>query len=299
MSLAIGAVHAVQDAVLDGGGWASTILTIPRRPEVAANEAATIVFTVLGGLIAMYAVGYGIRAWWRDGNRIPAYFVVGGLLATAFEPLLDMAAGVWYPATGGIVAFEAAGTRIPAWVPLFYIWIIGGQAYLCWRAFERKAPPSEVWKLALFIAVVDTLTESFGCGIMSGVYGYFGQQPLNPYGFPLWYPVVNTVAPMLGGALFYVLRNALPSSHASGREWMLPLTVPVGWAMACAGAGFPVWMSLHSDWGLVGVHIACAFTLLLSYNAMIVIFVMTRTPGYGSRVAGETASARTEEGATL
>jgi hypothetical protein len=275
--------------------WATTIpipipMTIPGRPEVAANEGATVVFGVLGVLISGFAVGYGIRAWWRDGNRIPMYFMLGGLLATAFEPLLDMAAGVWYPATGGIVAFEAAGTRIPVWVPLFYIWIIGGQAYLCWRAFERKASPRDLWKLALFIAVVDTVTESFGCGLMSGVYGYFGQQPLNPYGFPLWYPVVNTVAPMLGGALFYVLRNAV----ASRGEWMLTLTVPVGWAMACAGAGFPVWMSLHSDWGIVGAHVACAFTLLLSYYSMIVIFVITRTPGYEPRA---TAQARATQGA--
>jgi hypothetical protein len=263
------------DAMLQTFPAAYDVLsTIPRRPETDANIPATITFSVLGVLIAAGFIGYGVKAWVRDGNRIPAYFLTGGLLATLFEPLLDLAAGVWYPARGGIVAFEAAGTRIPIWVPLYYIWIIGGQAWVCWRVFERRSDARTVWKWFGFVALVDVATESFGVPI--GAYGYFGNQPLNPYGFPLWYAVVNAAAPMLAGALFHVMRPALPER----RHWMLILTVPVGWGMACAGAGFPVWMSLHSDWPLWAAHIACAVTFGLAYFTMVAVMAITRTPGY-------------------
>jgi hypothetical protein len=248
------------------------LATIPRLPQKDANEAATVAFTILGLIIAAGAIGYGLRAWRRKRDPMPLYFLAGGLLATGFEPLLDLAAGVWYPSRGGIVAFTAAGTRIPLFVPLYYIWIIGGQAYLCWRAFNRKASVRDLWKLAALIAVVDLVTESFGVPI--GAYGYFGQQPLNPYGFPLWYPMVNTVAPMLAGAIFHVLLPRLPARQ----RWILPLAIPVGWAMACAGAGFPVWMSLHSDWPIWAAHIACAVTFVLGYFVMTICFAMTDSP---------------------
>jgi hypothetical protein len=64
----------------------------------------------------------------------------------------------------------------------------------------------------------------------------------------------------------------------SRQRWMLPLSIPVGWAMACAGAGFPVWMSLHSDWPIWGAHVACAVTFVLGYFVMTVCFALTDTP---------------------
>jgi len=252
----------------------TVLATIPRRPSADSLDGWTVLFTVMGVLLSGFAVGYGLVRWRRTGDAIPLMFMAGGLMAASYEPLLDMAAGVWYPDRGGWIAYVAAGTRVPLWVPIHYIWIIGGQAYVCWRAFERRASPATVWKVFAYVAVSDIVIESIG--ILLGVYGYYGPQPLNVWGFPLWWPIVNAAAPMFGGALFFVLRGRISPKQ---QWWMLPLAVPIGWAMTCSGAGYPVWMALHSDWPLWASHVASVFTLLFCYWIVALCRVLCRTPG--------------------
>jgi hypothetical protein len=102
-----------------------------------------------------------------------------------------------------------------------------------------------LWALVGIFAVNDIVLETIGVRVLR-VYAYFGTQPLNPWGLPLWYVPCNAVGPVMVAALFHVMRNQLRGWRMLAAVWFFPMSF-VGVYAAC---GWPVWISLNSDWGI-------------------------------------------------
>jgi hypothetical protein len=244
--------------------------TQPIRP---ALYPAYTIFTVLSAAVLAVFAGYAVRRWFTDRDGVPAMFLVGGAVASLFEPLLDVNGGVWYPETGGIAYLTLLGVRLPLFVLTSYIWIIGGQAYLCWRAFDQRWPLPRMLKLIAFVAVTDVVTEFIGVGM--GAYGYYGNQPFQVLGFPLWYPAVNTVAPPFGGAAYHLLRPYLRGP----RSVLGPLMVVIGISGGYSVCGWPLWTGLQAEASLPVMYLLCIPVAVLTFVAVLLVLVVTRTPG--------------------
>jgi hypothetical protein len=244
------------------------------QPVKAAEYPAYTLFTVLSCVILAVGIVYATRRWIQHRDIVPTLFLLGGGIATLFEPLLDVNGGVWYPETGGIEVFTLLDVRIPLFVFTSYIWIIGGQAYLCWRAFDERWALPKFLKLITFIELTDICTEFFGVGM--GAYGYYGSQPFQVLGFPLWYSIVNTVAPLIGGAAFYLLRPYLTGWHAP----LGVLMVPIGISASYCACGWPLWTGLQEEAPLGVMYLLVIPTALLAYTIVRLLFVVTKVPGF-------------------
>jgi hypothetical protein len=103
-------------------------------------------------------------------------------------------------------------------------------------------------------------------------YTYYGKQPLEILGFPLWWGFVNPVMPMLAGALIYRLRPQLTSA------WKLLAIIPIipmADGIANAAAGFPMWIALNQNhpsylwtyiamFGTLGLALYCVWIISLA-----------------------------------
>lgn len=243
------------------------------QPVRPALFPAYTLFTVLSALMLAVFVGYAIKRSFTAHDGVPFMFVIGGAIASLFEPLLDVNGGVWYPETGGISFLTLLGVRLPVFVLTSYTWIIGGQAYLCWRAFDQRWPLERMLRLIAFVAVTDVMTEFIGVGM--GAYGYYGNQPFQVLGFPLWYPLVNTVAPLFGGATFYLLRPYLRGPRSVLGLLMVVIGISGGYSVC----GWPLWTGLRSDAPMPVMYLLCIPTAVLTFVAVLLTLVVTRTPG--------------------
>ncbi|MBA3741825.1 hypothetical protein [Sporichthya sp.] len=243
------------------------------QPVKDISEPAYTIFTVLSALVLVGCMGYAARQWLTARDGVPALFLAGGGICSLFEPLLDVNGGVWYPATGGVAYLSLLDVRLPVFVLTSYIWIIGGQAYLFWRALDQRWPANRMWPLIGFVVVTDVVTEFIGVGL--GAYGYYGNQPFEVLGFPLWYPFVNMVGPLLGALVFLVLRDWLRGPRAV----LGVLCVTIGMTAGYSVVGWPLWTGLQENAPLWVMYLLCAPTLLLAYLAVRLALTVAGTPG--------------------
>jgi hypothetical protein len=252
---------------------ASLVLAVvPGYPDKHAPQPGSVIFTILCGGVAVAAICLALRHRRRRGDVMPLLFLASGGLTTFFEPLLDANGGVWYPSRGGLTAYTLVGIKNPWFVPLAYIWIYGGTAYLAYWAFGRRWSSQAIWTLVAAYAVNDIITEWIGVGL--GAYGYYGHQPLDVLGLPMWYPIINSVGPLAAGAMIYVLRRQFTGAHTLA----LLGGVPLATAMTYAGAGWPMWLALQSHWSTAASYVTMSLSLLFGYLVVRFCLAITATP---------------------
>jgi hypothetical protein len=102
---------------------------------------------------------------------------------------------------------------------------------------------------------------------------YYGNQPLNIWGFPLWAAAVQSIMPMVAGALIYVLRSRV------GDSWKLlaviPL-VPMADGLVNAGLDLPMWTTMGRNMSLGANYVGAALTIGM---AALAVWVLTATLG--------------------
>lgn len=252
--------------------------------DVAKHAAFTIVCAVpTVGVLVMAARGVV-----KHRNFMWPLFIVGGTLAMFVEPLIDSLGGVWWPTHGDWEAFTVVGIHLPWFVPIVFPWLLGGQAYLAYRAFERGCNRRTLWSLVGLFALTDFLLENVG--LQLGAFTYYGSQPLVMFDLPLWFVPCNALGPVLAGALMHVLvrTKALPGARILLAAGVFPMSFLGVYAM-CA---FPMWISLNSGWG-TGAATLCAFaTFTLAY--LLVQIVAALVVPSAETASGEAASGESE-----
>jgi hypothetical protein len=246
---------------------------IPDAPlDMSVNATMEAAFTIVCGLPALLMVGLTVRALVKDRNYLLPVFLVGGVLGMFVEPILDYLGGVWWPTKGSWAAFTLLGVNIPVLVVLVYPWLLGGQGYLAYRAFTRGMNSRQLWNLVGLFALNDLLLETIGIKLL-GVYAYFGTQPFNFWGLPLWYVPCNAIGPVVAGALTYVLRRRLTGIRCLAAAPLFPMS----FLGVYAAIGFPVWISLNSNWPMWAAALAALGTFGLGYLLVTVVAEITGT----------------------
>ena len=217
--------------------------TIPNPPTDMVTPATTdAIMSTLSISLALAAVLSAIVLWWRERSPVPFLIVLGGGTAALIEPIVDVLGGCWYPRHGGWTAFHLFGTPVPIWAVANYFWYVGGIAYLALRYITRHPSRHTFWKMCALVATVDVVQEA--PTVFLHIYHYWGQQPLNPYGFPLWWAAVNAGLPLVGAMLIYKLAPVL----TGWRVLLIIPLMPMVDGLVNGATAWPAWLALNSNW---------------------------------------------------
>ncbi|MBI3216231.1 MAG: hypothetical protein HYZ38_20635 [Mycobacterium sp.] len=214
--------------------------SIPQPPvDMLAGSTAGWFFTILVGIPA--AACYIWAIWWglRRRDPLPLLCMLIGFASSFIEPIVDVLGHVWWPVDLPLELFTLYDRHIYLFVGLGYSFFPGLATWLVYRYFLTK--PTKRDMLAKFIpfAVVTTLFEI--PGLLAGVYVYYGDQPFEVFGYPLWWPVINNVAPLLGGGLMLLAAPLL----TGWRRMALALAVPIGYGGAYGAVAWPTFAALN------------------------------------------------------
>jgi hypothetical protein len=110
--------------------------------------------------------------------------------------------------------------------------------------------------------VFDLAVESTGNAV--GLYHYFGPQPYNIWGIPLWWMFCNPVLPIVAGALFFVMRERLRDLRAL----LIVVLLPVCYGAIYGAIGWPVFIALNSNVPGAVIWIAGAATPLIALGVV-------------------------------
>lgn len=240
---------------------------IPGAPvDMTVDSTNHLLFTLIIAVPTVIAVALAVRAMVRDRNFIWPLLLVGGVIGILVEPILDYMGGVWWPKEGDLEAFTALGVNIPWLVVLVYPWILGWEAYYSYQVFSEGATRRRLWRLVGLCSLIDIAIETIGIRGL-GAYEYFGTQPLNPWGLPLWYVPCNALGAVVAGAFVYGLRRRM---HGLQMLMAVPL-MPMSFAGVYAAIGWPCWVSLNSDWPLAVAHLCGLATFVMGYLVVTIL----------------------------
>lgn len=249
---------------------------IPQPPvDDPMPQTAELIFNVFIFIPLGLALLVALRHLTKGKGPLLLFCIMGGALAASFEPIVDVLGLVYLKEVDATGTFTAFGRTMPLYICFVYPWYVGGMGYMAYRLFERGINMKGLFQLWALDAVVDVFLET--PGILAGTYLYYGHQPFNPWGFPLWWAFVNPVMPMIAGALIYKIRPYLGSS-----PWTLlavvPL-IPMADGLANGATAWPVWFALNqSDVSYVWTHAAALVTLALCLYAVWIIGLLVARP---------------------
>lgn len=241
-------------------------------PDIASTTmpaAAQLLFTVVTGVPMVIVLAIAINHVRRGKGPLLLFCFIGGGLAAFFEPVADVLSCLYFPTIGQHTAFTALDRPIP-WALVFaYPWFVGGQGYLSYLLFSKGVPAARIWQLWGVFAVSNILVET--PGVLTGFHTYYGNQPLNFWGFPLWQAAVQSIMPMAAGALIFALRPKL------GDGWKLAAIIPLlpmADGMVNAGLALPIWLTVGSDAPLFVTYLGAAATIGMAAYAIWVLTVL-------------------------
>lgn len=207
-------------------------------------ETAELVFTIFGVIPLIALLVVAARHIVSGQGPLLLFCMLGGATASLFEPFVDVMGLVYLTEDGSIGTFELLGRTMPLFVPLMYPWYIGGLAYLTCRQFEKGITTRGVFALWGAFVIVNFLLEA--PGLLTEVYTYYGKQPFNIWGHPLWWGAANAFTALAAGAMVFGVKRFL------GKGWALAGVVPlifVSEGLSNAGTGWPMYATLN-DAGL-------------------------------------------------
>jgi hypothetical protein len=208
--------------------------------DLSAPHGVSIMFLVLCSVIFAGSLAWcGYRAV-RLGKPLALFVLGGGLLATVIEPMLDNLGLLWFAKDNVGIAFHLFNRYLPVYVVLGYGFFFGGQAFLAYDGLLKGKRARFLWTLYAAAWVFDLAIESIGH--LSGLYKYYGSQPFNLWGVPVWWMFLNPVLPVVAGLVFFRL-----SEHLGGVRSILAVPLlPMIYGAIYGGAGWPIFIALHS-----------------------------------------------------
>ncbi|HEY3239664.1 MAG TPA: hypothetical protein VGL92_08880 [Acidimicrobiia bacterium] len=237
--------------------------SIPQPPSgLEMNAVGQTIFTIGVTIPWLVAIVLAVRYWRRHGTPIPLLFLAGGALCILFEPVVDVLGQVLFPRENQWVGLEVFGRPIPMFMWPVYSWFVGGQAFLVWYLLRRGMTRNQLWKFWLAVMGINVVLET--PGLLMDVYTYYGHQPFNPWGLPLWWPPVNATMPIVAGYLVYKM-----TPHLTGWRVLavIPM-VPMADGMANGAIAWPVWTALNTNLGMAATYPAAVLVFGLAALAV-------------------------------
>jgi hypothetical protein len=217
--------------------------TIPQPPVTdPMPKLAETIFNVFIFIPLGIALALAIRKIFKGQGPVLLYCIIGGAFAATMEPVVDVLGLVYLKELGALGTFTILDRTMPLYICFVYPWYVGGLGYLASRLFRRGVTTRDLFALWALDCVVDIFLES--PGILAGTYLYYGHQPFNFWGFPLWWGFVNPIMPMTAGALIYKLS---PHLNTAWKKLAIIPLIPMADGIANGAAAWPMWMTLNQQ----------------------------------------------------
>jgi hypothetical protein len=253
----------------------SMLAAIPQPPvHDSMPKTAETIFNIFIFIPLGIGLAIAVRHIVKGKGPLLLYCIAGGALAALFEPVVDVLGLVYLKEHNALGTFTVLDRTMPLYICFVYPWYVGGLGYLAYRLFERGITAKALFQLWALDFAVDIFLES--PGILAGTYLYYGHQPFNIWGFPLWWGFVNPVMPMLAGALIYKLRP-----HLSGWKMALGIIplIPMADGLANAATAWPTWIALNqTDVSYVWTYLGSLVTLGLALYCVWIISLVVARP---------------------
>jgi hypothetical protein len=239
--------------------------------DAAAPPVVALIATIVPAVCLVALLVYA----WRERNRSGPMLVAllaGGTLCAVNEPIVDVLGKVWLRERDGVIAFHELGRAVPLWALFFTGLFWGGQVYLFYRLIRSDPTPKRYWQVygGVFLSAVILELPSTAFGL----YDYFGNQPFNPTGYPLWWMFVYQ-----SGICVAAVICRRPDLFAGPRLLLAVIAVPAGELGFMFFAGGPIFLALHSGGGLWVTTIAAVVSACIA--GFVVIQVGTQLVGQG------------------
>jgi hypothetical protein len=247
----------------------TTILaTIPQPPvDAVMPKMAETIFNIFIFIPLGIALALALRKLFKGQGPLLLYCILGGALAASFEPVVDVLGLVFLKERGAFGTFTILDRTMPLYICFVYPWYVGGLGYLAYKLFKRGVTMRDLFLLWASDFFVDTFLES--PGILAGTYLYYGHQPFNLWGFPLWWGFVNPVMPMVAGALIFHIR---PHLNAGWKLLAVIPCVPMADGIANGATAWPMWAALNqADVSYLWTYLASFVTLGLALFSVWII----------------------------
>lgn len=247
---------------------------IPQPPtHLEMPQTAELIFNIGIGIPVAIGVVIAIRHLMTGRGPLLLCCLVGGLCAASLEPVVDVLGLVYLKEEGAVGTFTILDRTMPLYIPFVYTWYVGGLGYVAYRVFEYGVTTKTIFLIWAGDFLVDVVLES--PGILAGTYLYYGQQPFDIWGFPLWWGFVNPVMPLLAGALIYKLKPHLSGWKLVG---IVPL-IPMADGIANGATAWPMWAALNqTDVSYVWTYAASLVTLGLALFCVWIIALVVAKP---------------------
>ncbi|WP_156934768.1 hypothetical protein [Pseudonocardia spinosispora] len=238
-------------------------------PKTAETIFNIFIFIPLG-----IALAVAVRKIIKGNGPVLLYCIIGGAFAATMEPIVDVLGLVYLKEVNAFGTFTVLDRTMPLYICFVYPWYVGGLGYLASRLFRRGVTMKNMFALWALDCVVDIFLET--PGILAGTYLYYGHQPFNFWGFPLWWGFVNPVMPMLAGALIYHLEPRLDNAW---KKLAIIACIPMADGIANGAAAWPLWAVLNQDdVSYVWTHLAALVVLGLALFSVWIIGLTVARP---------------------
>jgi hypothetical protein len=244
------------------------LATIPQPPvDAVMPKTAETIFNVFIFIPLGIALALAVRKLGKKQGPVLLYCLLGGALAAGFEPVVDVLGLVYMKEHGALGAFTILGRQMPLYICFVYPWYVGGLGYLAHKLFKRGVTMRDLFVLWAVDFAVDVVLET--PGILAGTYLYYGHQPFNFWGFPLWWGFVNPVMPMVAGALIFHIR---PHLNTPWKLLAVIPCIPMADGIANGGTAWPMWAALNqADLPWVWTYLASFASLGLALFSVWII----------------------------
>ena len=244
-------------------------LPLPVR-DFSTHPTIDVAFTIITGVITVGVLTFSIRLGVHRRTWVPVLLFVGGFVGALVEPIACTLGLVQYPTFHNqIVALEAFNHPIPLFVVLSYGIELGIGALALWMLLEGGGGGRAVLQVWVAIILIDTMLES--PAIWLHVFRYYGHQPFDFWGFPLWWAPIDAAIGLAPALAAYL---APPASHRPRNAAYLLLLFPISGAVVYAGAGWPVFVLMNTELPAVVTWLG---GIVSTFTIVTYVFALSKT----------------------
>jgi hypothetical protein len=213
----------------------------PVPPGLESPELVGWLFTVWAGGFGVAVIPWALYRLYKNGDDIPLWMIVGGLICSLIEPMLDTLGHLWWPTNLPGPAFIGYDLHIPWLIPPCYVFFISMTGYWAYTRMKKGIDVKGMFMVWALIASTDIIMEMPGTAL--GAYVYYGDASFKILGFPLAWGWLNGTSMFAVGALLWAVE---PHLHGWKRMYLALVSV-VAMGAAYGVTAWPYFMSLNWD----------------------------------------------------
>lgn len=255
--------------------------TTPVPPSFAFGHSSQTPSEIVFGVLAACALVYCARVARRDRVLWPLFVYVGSALAIVYEPVADVGGHCIYASIGQHTLFTELGRHIPVMCLFLYLTYFPFGVTFFVQRFDRGVTRAQLWRYYAVGVVIAACFEPVIANKHLGLtwWFYYGHQPLDFTGLPVWWWFVNPMCWFAPAAAIHLVRKHV--LHGSERgTWVCVPLVGLATFAGHGSAALPMYLSISSN-ASNAVEIVCtvlAAAIAAGYIwAMGEVICVTRT----------------------